>query len=435
VEKAALNQLENHAQNYNLIPIYQSAYRRYHSTETALLRLQYDMLKQMESRRVTAFIGLDLSAAFDTVDHSVLLSVLSERFGVTNDANSWIKSYLQPREFYVNVLGKSSSKKPLDFSVPQGSCLGPVLFTYYSSTIEEIVTRHEATICGYADDHGIFNSFVPDISEEQLTINSLKGCIDCVQTWMDANRLKMNPSKTEFIYFGTSQQLKKCNISSMTVENTAVTRTDKIKYLGFWIDENLTFKHQITQKIKTAMLNLVNIRSIRKYLHIDSCKVLVLNLVISHLDYANSLYYGLPACEIARLQRIQNAAAKLILGKGKFDSSTEALRCLHWLPVRYRINFKIGLLVFKCLSGTAPVYLSELLTVKCTRRVLRSSTSTEEAPLLVVPVHKNKTHLDRSFSFSGPTVWNSLPPDVRACDNIDLFKKKQKTYFFNKAFM
>jgi hypothetical protein len=432
VEKAVLGQLETHTQQHDLIPIYQSAYRRHHSTETALLKLHHDLLKQMEARKVTAFIGLDLSAAFDTVDHSVLLTVLEHRFGITQAANNWIESYLRPREFYVHTEGVSSSTKAIDFSVPQGSCLGPVLFTYYSSTLEEVVTSHGADICGYADDHGIFDYFIP--STEERTLNNLIICLNAVSDWMNANRLKMNPTKTEFIYFGSSSQLLKCTNNSLDVCGTTVTRTDKIKYLGVWLDKNLTLKHQITQKTRVAMYNLSNIREIRQYLTVDTCKTLVLNLVISHLDYANSLYFGLPNCDIQRLQRIQNAAAKLILGYSRFQSSSLALRTLHWLPIRSRIDFKIALLVFKCLHGLAPAYLTQILTTKKTGRSGLRSSSSVNTPTLTVPFNKSKIFLDRSFAFSGPTVWNGLPYDIRTVDNINDFKKKLKTFLFKNVF-
>ena len=100
---------------------------------------------------------------------------------------------------------------------------------------------------------------------------------------------------------------------------------------------------------------------IRSYLEISSCKLLVQNLVISHTDYANGLLFGVPKADINRLQRIQNMAAKLVLGCRKFDSASAALKQLHWLPVRFRILFKIAVTTFKCLNGSAPSYLSDLV--------------------------------------------------------------------------
>ena len=431
IEKAALNQLESHT--LDLVPVYQSAYRKHYSTETALVKLHHDILKEMERGRSTAFVGLDLSAAFDTVDHSVMMSVLSHRFGISGDVADWIKSYLSPRHFFVHCSGKSSSSRMIDYSVPQGSCLGPVLFTYYSSTLEQCVLKHNKSLCGYADDHGTYDSFKSGTPQEAQCVQSLSNCLVDIQTWMNENRLKMNTTKTEFICFGGIKQLQKCEIENIDVCGTPVPRSNQIRYLGTWFDEHLNFKHNISQQIRKSMINLRQIRSIRPYLTDAACKLLVYNLVITPLDYCNPLYYGLPNCDIKRLQKVQNAAAKLILGLRKYDSATGALQQLHWVPIRFRIRSKIAQLVFKCLHGLAPTYLSEMIHPKRPRTGLRSA-QTSEANLLEIPFNKNKTFFDRSFAVSGPTIWNSLPGHIRSCSSLDSLKAELKTFYCAQAF-
>ena len=140
-----------------------------------------------------------------------------------------------------------------------------------------------AKICGYADDNGIYDAFTPGTTKEASVLLRLEECLLSVQKWMNSNRLKMNPTKTEFIYFGYHKQLNKCKVDNVTVGDAIVCRTHMIKYLGMWLDEHLSFGFHISQKIKTAMYNIRNIRSIRKYLTIATCTTLVLNLVISHL--------------------------------------------------------------------------------------------------------------------------------------------------------
>ena len=272
LETCAMQQLKQHTST--LIPVYQSAYRHNHSTETALLKLQYDLLRQMETGRVTAFVALDLSAAFDTVDHDVLLSKLNNRFGIKGSILEWMSSYLKPRRFFVNTNGSSSDILDLDFSVPQGSCLGPVLFTYYSSTLEDILRPFDLQLCGYADDHGAYDSFVPDSTEEYDALQNLEtGLID-VQQWMNLNRFKMNATKTEFICFGGSKQLSKCKTTSISVCNSNVPRAIKIRYLGVWFDEILSFKYHISSIVKKTIFILIQIRSIRNFLSVEACKVI-----------------------------------------------------------------------------------------------------------------------------------------------------------------
>ena len=127
-------------------------------------------------------------------------------------------------------------------------------------------------------------------------------------------------------------------------------------------------------------------------------------------------------------------AAKLVLRRRKFDSATAALRKLNWLPIRSRIDFKVAVLVFKCVNGMAPRYLSDLLHPRKLDRVSRSSRHDHDAVIFYIPFNRRKTFADRSFSFSGPTVWNSLPAVIRSCKDIKLFRKLLKTHYMKIVF-
>ena len=181
------------------------------------------------------------------------------------------------------------------------------------------------------------------------------------------------------------------------------------------------------------MFNLQKIRQIRLVLTTDACRTLVFGLVTSHLDYANALYIGLPDCDLAKLQHVQNAASKLVLNKSKYDSATQALKELHWLPIKFRIIYKILTLVYKSLKGSAPKYLQELLYKQehC-REGLRSSN--DPAITLKMQRTKCKTFADRSFSVASPKLWNNLPYNIRSAVNLDSFKSKLKTHLFREAF-
>ena len=175
------------------------------------------------------------------------------------------------------------------------------------------------------------------------------------------------------------------------------------------------------------MWNVNLIKMIRRSLTKEACETLVLGLVMSHLDYSNVLFIGLPECEIARLQRVQNIAAKLVLSDG--DSSYNSLKRLHWLPIKLRIQHKALTLVFKCLHGQAPQYLCDLLKWEVQKRSgLRSSSDKR----LKVPFTKKKTFADRSFSVAGPQWWNQLPNQIKDCDTVDNFKKYVKTFLFDR---
>ena len=197
-----------------------------------------------------------------------------------------------------------------------------------------------------------------------------------------------------------------------------------------WLDEVLNFKKHIDSKCQTAMYNLFRLKSIRSYLSRTSMEQLVQSLVVSHIDYCSTLLYGLPKATVAKLQRVQSFAAKLILNKRKYDSVTQCLLQLHWLPVEYRILFRLLCMCYKCVNGQAPDYLCCYFTRKEATRALRSA----QDDLYVVPITKTKSFGDRAFSVAGPKEWNRLPAEIKDCDNFVLFKKQLKTYLFQKAF-
>ena len=356
-----LLQLSRHCEDFNLQPDYQSAYRENYSCETAVLRISNDILWAFEKQSITSLVVIDLSAAFDTVDHTILLNILNCKFGIADKALKWFNSYLRPRSFKVIIDQQCSNNQDLDVSVPQGSCAGANLFNLYCSPLNDVVPK-DLQLSSFADDHSIRGTFkAGNIQQENATKEKIEACMLNIKHWMDTVHLKMNPSKTEFIYFGGRQQLRKCETNSLDVAGDLILRSHTIRYLGAYLDENLNYKLHINKKCQAAMFNYFKIKGIRRLLDIPTATRLCLSLCISHLDYCNSLLYGLPDNTIKRLQRVQNMCARLILRRGKRDSITQCLKELHWLPIRQRINYKILILTHKCLNGQGPLYLKELL--------------------------------------------------------------------------
>ena len=152
-------------------------------------------------------------------------------------------------------------------------------------------------------------------------------------------------------------------------------------------------------------------------------------MITSRLDYCNAILYGLPNCDLDRLYSVQKLAARLITGTRKYDHITPVLERLHWLPVKKRIEYKILLLVFKCLQGTAPEYLSELL-----KKRENKGTRADDKNLLVIPRFKKVTQGGRRFGRSGPTLWNNLPDSLRLETSFSIFKRRLKTHFFELSY-
>ena len=213
------------------------------------------------------------------------------------------------------------------------------------------------------------------------------------------------------------------------MNGSIVERSAIVKYLGAWFDENLNMKELRTKQWRASMINIQRIKLIHSYLTEDSVKTLMMGLVVSHLDYCNTVVAGLPDIDIKRMQRVQNIAAKMILQRGKMDSSTQCLKELHWLLITCRVKHKILTLVHKCFQGSAPRYLQELLSAaECRHDGLRSESDTRK---LFVPLVKRKTFAERSFAIQGPKLWNSLPLELRSITNTDNFKKQLKTHLFS----
>jgi hypothetical protein len=256
-----------------------------------------------------------------------------------------------------------------------------------------------------------------------------------IKDWMRMNWLQMNDTKTEVILIGNRRQLNKTETRSLRIGDTEVLAKPSIKYLGVDIDDTLSFVTHIKSKCRKAMFNTLLLGRLVNHLSTEAAKAIASALVLSHLDYANSVFACYPATLIKRMQRVQNFAAKTILKYKRRDSATDALRRLHWLPVQSRCNYKVLVLVFKCLNvATTPSYLKDLLSYKTQQRQTRKTNQQQLGKILEVPYTKRMTFADRSFSVYGPKLWNNLPIVLRAETNLDHFKKSLKTYLFNKYF-
>ena len=217
IERAALNQIHGHLVCNNLYPVAQSAYRRNHSTETALLKVMNDILLNMNKQHVTILVLLDLSAAFDTVDHSILLDKLS-KLVFNGTALDWFRSYLSSRSQRVSVRGAVSDKFDVRYGVPQGSCRGPPLFTAYASVVFDVAEKHLSTVHDYADDSQLYILCSPKAHSGQADpVASIEQFIQDIRQWMSQDKLIMNDTKTELLLIGTRQQLAKITIDGITV--------------------------------------------------------------------------------------------------------------------------------------------------------------------------------------------------------------------------
>ena len=360
IERLVGRQITDHLKRCELMPVLQSAYRSGHSTESCLLKVMSDILDAADSGEVSLVGLLDLSAAFDTVDHKILLHRLRSSFGIGGVILDWIGSFLTNRTQAVVFCGERSSVRRLNCGVPQGSVLGPLLFILYTADVIRIAGSMGVKVHCYADDTQLYISG----SEKDVTTTASRmiECINAISTWMSSNRLKLNGDKTQFIWMGSRQRLMKIQQTALFVQGAELSPLSSVRDLGFIMDSRLTMSDHISSVVRSCFFQLRQLRSVRHSLPVEARRSLIHCFISCRIDYCNANLYGISGILLRRLQTVLNAAARLVIDAGKRQHMTPILEDLHWLPVKEQILYKIGILTFHCVRGTGPDYLAEMFT-------------------------------------------------------------------------
>ena len=402
---------------------FQSAYRANYSTETALLHIVDDILITMDNRNAAFTVMLDLSAAFDTIDHSIMIERLSTCQGLGPHITKWFESYLRGRTQRVSLENCTSDHLRLDDGAVQGSKMGCRLYKKYVEPLGKLLMQSDCNYHGYADDNSVWKAVNPkSMASVEDGLRSINNTMHQVRSWMFANKLCLNDSKTEFIVFGLRRHTTGMPICSVQIGEEMIEAVEEVKNLGVTLDMQLNFQAHIAKVVKICRFHIRRAWQIRRYLNEEAAKRIMLATVLCRLDYCNSLLVNLPMKDITKLQKVQNAAARLVTMTPKSQSVKPVLKRLHWLPVAYRIRFKVAVIVHGCLYGAAPSYLKALLTQYVPNRSLRSCTKCK----LVVPKVNQKTVGTRAFRSAGPMIWNELPASLRLIESRSSFRAKLK---------
>ena len=375
---------------------------------------------------------LDFSSAFDTIEHPILVHRLHTDVEFADTVLQWFSSYLTDHTQCVSLSNHCSVFAPVHSGVPQGSVLGPMLFTMYIKPLSAIINSHSIILHSFADDIQLQMSAPPDGISELL--HSIQSCIGDVKAWATAYMLKLNDNKTKLMLVTSKRNNHLHNLPTpITIGNAQIPFKHSMKNLGFSLDCHLTMNAHVSNIALTCYFKLRRLASIRRFLTSTATATHVSAFALSRIDYCNSLLFGSTHDVTSNLQRMQNYAARVILRLPKSSSITIHLKSLYWLPVKVRSTYKIACLCYHCHSSTAPSYVADMLHRKPSdTRKTRSSSYT--MPLLNRPAHSKATLCDRSFYFASFSVWNSISNDVRCAPSLSSFKSRLKTYLLRSVY-
>lgn len=337
MESIVYDQIKKYLSTNNLVTDFQHAYKEGHSTVTAMTQMTDDWLREIEEKKIVGAVLIDFSAAFDIINHNLLLKKL-ECYGFDQSAVSWFESYLANRTQTVFFNGSYSDVRAVNCGVPQGSCLGPLLYTIFTNDLPLAVKR--ANIAMYADDSTIYTS--------ALTTNELDTVLNAelrlVAEWVERNELVLNISKTNSMVFGSNHTISKNPMLNLRINDVSINQVHETKLLGITIDNKLSWTKHINKITAKMGSGISAIRRCSSFLTPKATKQVTQALILSNLDYCPVVWSNATVDMIRKLQMIQNRAARIVL-RCKYRTKVVTMhKSLNWLFVKERLI--CSLLVF-----------------------------------------------------------------------------------------
>ena len=424
LEKHIHKHLLNYIEKNSLFSESQSGFRPKHSCHTALSQTVNSWLTHINDNKMTGVVFLDMRKAFDLINHDILLSKLHTYFN--NEINAplpFFRSYLANRKQCVFVNGQYSTEGAIEYGVPQGSVLGPLLFCLFINDLPLHVADHNTcTSCEmFADDSTLHSaaSEVPKIND------NLQQGLTNVSKWCSKNKMIINPSKTKCMLV-TTRQKHQLNPPPLNLcfENSPIQQVNKHKLLGVIIDEQLSWKPHMNKICNTISRSIFMLSKLKPILD-QKTRLLCFNAYIrSHIDYASTVWDGCGDIHMKKLNSLYKRALKQVLPESSFTTQ-DRLNTLSLLPLNRYLNYNKCTLMHKILHGKSPGYLAKLFHYPVTR------TRTPRTNLIIkrsrIDIYKT------SLSFSGAKLWNSLPTAIKSIQSLSLFKLKAHKYFTQMA--
>ena len=407
-------------ENPTIIPPQQFAYRRHHSCEEALAVAIDSWQRDLDSKKVVGVVLADVRKAFDSVNHQLLLNELFN-CGVGDAALAWFKDYLSDRTQQLiapdNLIRASCSQ-----GVPQGSVLGPVLFSIYVRGLPGCVSA--SSVLQFADDVNMYAA--GDTTEE--VVDKLNGDLIKLSDYLKGKRMKLNPAKTKFILL--HRKTTDVPMSAyVTIDGVHVPRTQSARYLGIVLDENLTFGPQIDTLVGSVNRKLGAYRLSRHLLPYHARRTFYLSVIQSTLEYASSAYiHSLSSTNYDKYVRLFNRSLRIVFGFDKFTSASHILSLYSLYHISVRVNLKLFILLFRCIhSGTCSSLLQEIFTSRCCSSHTTATTRSQVSFSLALPPAQSTAGFSR-IGYLAADRWNMLPSTVRTCTDYRSFIRSCITF-------
>jgi hypothetical protein len=415
LEKHIHRHLTKYLEKYKLLHEYQSGFRRFHSCTSSLALLSQHWLSAVNQSQLSGSVFLDLSKAFDLVDHSILLKKLA-LYLQNSDAVKLLSSFLDNRVQRVYVNGAFSVEGKLVYGVPQGSVLGPVLFSLFINDLSLSITNPSVECHMLADDT-TFQTCSSDITVIQ---DSLQSALDDASTWCQENRMVLNPSKSKSMLITTRQkhQLQPLSLN-LSVDGNTLKQVSSHKLLGVVIDDKLRWDAHVDHLCRQLGRNIYLLSKLQSVFTQDARMLFYNAHIQSHLDYASVIWDGISDALFNKLNSLHRRAAKLINPDPSLTTD-EKMTAIGMLPLKHHLFYNKAVYLYKILHNKAPGYL---------RNLFKSPTSNYARHRYNLAFPKPRVDMYKtSISYAGVSVWNALPVDIRTLATLPSFKHRLHEY-------
>lgn len=416
LEKIVANQLHEYMSTNELFSNSQHGFRKLLSTQTALTQIMENLYRNVDNNEISLLALCDLSKAFDSVSHSILLTKMKS----IHIDDFWFKDYLTNRTQAVKVNSHISSKMSIEYGVPQGSVLGPILFNIFINDLQDVA--NDSIAVQFADDAQFLHS--QKIENLATLVRQMECTMERVNKYFTENGLKVNSSKTQFIFIGSRQYIDRLPKDlTLKVGSSHLNVNSSVKNLGLVMDNYLSFDKHIENLCNRANGLLFFLNRNKELFDNHSRKIVVESLIISLFSYCSVLWGATSKSSLTKLQKIQNFAAKVAVGNGrKFERATPFIKKLHWLKVNEQLKYDVLIFIFKVYHGKLPNWVLNINQVGNTQVIW-----TRQSNDLLVPRTRTKL-ADRALSVRGPVLWNDLPEDIKILNSLPNFKRELRKY-------